>query len=156
MHIAYLFAVFLHLSAAIAWIGGMVFLVAVVVPALRHDREALRATMQTFGKRFRTVGWVCLATLVATGTFNLLHRGYSLGDIVSGAVFAGAWGHVLAHKLGLVAVILVLSGVHDFWIGPRAVREGGEGLRKTASMLGRVTFACALAVVALAVTLVRG
>ncbi len=154
MHTVYLLAVFLHVCAAIAWIGGMVFLVAVVVPELRKDPQALRTTMQTFGRRFRTVGWIALVTLIATGTFNILHRGYSLGDIFSGLVFAGDWGRILAHKLALVGVILVLSGVHDFYVGPRAASD--ERLRKTASAMGRVTFACALAVVALAVMLVRG
>jgi putative copper export protein len=156
MHTLYLVSVFLHVVAAMAWVGGMIFLVAVVVPALRKDRDALRTTMQTFGVRFRTVGWVALVTLVATGLYNLLHRGYSLGDIFSGEVFAGQWGHILAHKLAVVAVILVLSAVHDFYVGPRATREGTESLRAAASALGRVTFACALAVVALAVALVRG
>jgi putative copper export protein len=132
----------------------MVFLVAVVVPELRKDREALRTTMQTFGRRFRRVSWIALATLFATGTFNILHRGYSFGDIFSGTIFAGQWGMILAHKLGLVAVILVLSAVHDFYVGPRAATD--EKARKAASVMGRVTFACALAVVALAVTLVRG
>ncbi len=156
MHTVYLASVFLHLLAAMAWIGGMLFLVAVVVPALRKDREALRTMMRTLGMRFRTVGWISLVTLIATGLFNIVHRGYSLGDVFTGEVFAGQWGKILAHKLALVAVVLVLSGVHDFYVGPRASREGSESLRKWASILGRVTFACALAIVALAVSLVRG
>jgi uncharacterized membrane protein len=164
MHTVYLFSVFLHLIAAMTWVGGMIFLVVVVVPMLRRDRERAGALMRDMGRRFRPVGWVALVILVVTGVFNVYRRGYGLEDFVTGTVFAGQWGRVLAHKLTLVGVILVMSAVHDFKIGPEATRlmsEGGdparaEKLRKTASVLGRITFALALAVVALAVSLVRG
>ena len=162
MHTAYLVSVWLHLLAAMAWVGGMIFLVAVVVPLLRRPemREHATELLRTTGNRFRTLGWIALTTLVVTGTFNILHRGFSFGQILSGDVFQGQWGRVLAHKLGMVAVILVMSAVHDFWIGPTALRDPDparrEKFRKSASIFGRVNFALALAVVALAVTLVRG
>lgn len=150
MHTLYLASVFLHIVAAMTYVGGMIFLVAVIVPLMRKDRDA----MQTVGRRFRTVGWIALVTLIVTGFYNIIHRGYSFGDIFSGVVFMGQWGRVLAHKLALVAVVLVLGVVHDFYVGPKA-RES-ESMRKGASIMGRVTFACALAIVALAVALVRG
>jgi copper resistance protein D len=162
VHTAYLFSVLLHVVAAMAWVGGMIFLVVVIVPLLRRPamREQSRALFHLLGTRFRTVGWIALGTLVVTGTFNVAYRGYGLEHLASGELFRGRWGHALLMKLSLVAVILVLSGVHDFWIGPGATRDDAtperrEVLRRTASIMGRVTFALALAVVALAITLVR-
>jgi putative copper resistance protein D len=162
MHTVYLFSVWLHIVSAMAWIGGMTFLVLVVVPALRLPALRERATevLSATGVRFRRVGWIALVTLLVTGTFNVTYRGYSLGQIASGEVFQGHWGHTLALKLGMVALVLVISVVHDFWVGPSALRapdpDRRERFRRGASLMGRVNFALALAVVALAVTLVRG
>lgn len=160
MHILYLASVWLHVLAAMAWVGGMIFLVAVVVPMLRRPETRDRASelMQIAGRRFRTVGWVALVTLIVTGVFNVLHRGYRFEHFFTGDVFAGQWGRTLAHKLALVGVVLVMSALHDFWLGPKAGHgdaEAREKWRKVASTMGRVTFAFALAIVALAVTLVR-
>jgi putative copper export protein len=66
----------------------------------------------------------------------------------------GQWGKILAQKLAMVGIVLVLAVAHDFYVGPKA-RES-EQARKTASIMGRVLFACALAIVGLAVALVRG
>jgi putative copper resistance protein D len=162
MHLLYLVSVWLHVIAATAWVGGMLFLVVVVVPVLRRPeiREHAPAVFHATGVRFRLVGWIALGTLVTTGTFNLLYRGFTFGQIVSGEVFQGHWGTTLATKLTLVAIILVMSAVHDFWVGPTAVNAEDpvrrEKFRKGASVFGRVNFALALAVVALAITLVRG
>jgi copper resistance protein D len=143
-----------------AWVGGMVFIVAVIVPMLRRPGMRANATelMQTAGRRFRVVGGVAFATLIVTGTFNVLHRGYRLEHFFTGEVFQGTWGRTLAHKLTLVTIVLAMSVVHDFWLGPKAgegAADAREKWRKVASIMGRVTFAFALVIVALAVTLVR-
>ena len=153
----YLLGVYLHLLAAIAWIGGMVFLVVVFVPVLRKTSEpdSARRLFHLLGRRFRTVGWVALLTLVVTGVMNVTYRGYGLLDWLLGHVFAGAWGSILLHKLLLVATIFAVSAVHDFWVGPRALATGEERWRKLASWMGRVTFVLALMVLAFAVQLAR-
>jgi uncharacterized membrane protein len=166
MQALYLVSVWLHVIAAITWIGGMLFLVAVLVPLLRQPamRERAMELFHALGVRFRLVGWISLGTLVVTGLFNLHHRGIGLDSIFTGRAFAGAWGHALAGKLCLVAVILVSSLIHDFHVGPKATRLAREGaspeqrerLRRAASWMGRITLLLALAVVAVAVVLVRG
>jgi len=166
MHALYVFSVWVHLLAAIAWIGGMLFLVTVMVPLLRRPEMRARAAelFHVVGLRFRTVGWIAIGVLVVTGITNLLLRGYTLGQVATGAVFAGPFGHTLAMKLTLVLGLLVLGVVHDFWLGPRATvlaREKPdsperERARKVASWMGRTSMLLALAVVALAVMLVRG
>lgn len=166
VHTLYLVSVWLHILAAMTWIGGMIFLVVVLVPMLRRPamRERAAELFGILGVRFRTVGWAALATLIVTGVFNILHRGYRLEQLFTGDVFRGDWGHVLALKLAFVAAVVVLSAVHDFWLGPRATKAAREGAsaearersRRLASILGRTTFTAALAIVALAVTLVRG
>ena len=129
MRALYLASVWLHIVAAMTRIGGMLFLVTVLVPMLRVPAMRPRAAelFHAIGTRFRVVGWVALLAILATGVFNVTARGYRIGQLFDGEAFAGAWGHALAAKLALVAVIVVISLLHDF----------------------------ALAVVALAVTLVR-
>ena len=159
---AYLISVFLHVLAAITWIGGMVFLVVIFVPLTRRPatREKALSLFHELGGRLRVVGWIALGTLVVTGFYNASVRGYGLLDWLTGKVFAGDWGHTLLHKLLVVVVILAMSGVHDFVIGPRAVGlpEGSkerESYRKVASFMGRATFFLALVVLAFAVQLAR-
>lgn len=166
MHTLYLVSVWLHILAAMTWIGGMLFLVTVLVPMLRQPsmRDRAMELFNELGVRFRLVGWIALSTLVVTGTFNVVHRGFTLAQLVSGEAYRGAWGHALGGKLLLVLLILVSSAVHDFHVGPKATRlakenapaDQRERLRRTASWLGRVTLLLALGVVAIAVTLVRG
>lgn len=144
----------------------MFFLILVLVPVLRRPeyKSIFSRLFQNVGRRFRTVGWVSLLVLLFTGVTNLLFRGYSASDILSGRVFQGSFGHILLQKLIIVVLIFIISIVHDFWIGPKAsalMRQGPgspEALmyRKAATWLGRVNFILAILVVALAVLLVRG
>ncbi len=165
MRTLYLLSVWLHIVAAMTWLGGMLFLVTVLVPMLRRPsmRERALELFHEIGVRFRLVGWIALVTLVITGVMNVLFRGFSLHQLLTGEVFASPWGRTLAYKLALVTLILVSGAVHDFYVGPTATRLAREGaaperrerFRRAASLMGRGTLALALAVVALALTLVR-
>ena len=165
MRALYLVSVWLHVLSAIAWIGGMFFLVLVVVPWLRSGaREQAGAFLRETGERFRTVGWACFVVLLVTGTFNLWFRGVRLQDFVDPAWLASPFGSVLMLKLGAFLAVLAVSAVHDFSTGPQAARAitadptsaEAARLRKRASLLGRLNAMLALLVVALAVMLVRG
>ena len=66
-----------HLSAlvyilsAVVWVGGMLFLALVAVPVARRQPAAERsALIGALDRRFRVVGWVCIALLLVTGTGN--------------------------------------------------------------------------------------
>ena len=165
MRVLYLASVYLHVLAAISWIGGMIFLVVVLAPVLRkpETRDHALPIFHAFGARFRVLGWAALVTLVVTGAFNVSVRGFGLHDWLTGHVFGGDWGRTLLYKLGFVLVILVVSGLHDFWLGPYAMRIARERpesaerekSRKIASWMGRGTFVLALVVLAFAVQLVR-
>jgi putative copper export protein len=161
----YLTSVAIHILAAATWIGGMAFLVLVVVPCLRRgDRARGAALLRETGVRFRAVGWVCFGLLVVTGTFNLSFRGVHLADFANAEWRASSFGRPLTVKLGAFVLVVLVSAVHDFVIGPRAVAalERGTGiaeterLRKAASWLGRLNALLALVLVAAAVGIVRG
>ena len=172
--ITYQLSVFLHIMSAIIWVGGMFFLALVVVPVARHLPPADRAALfGAVGRRFRTVGWVCIALLIVTGIINMTYRGVTLDNVFTAELWGSPFGSVLAVKILVVAALLALSVVHDFVLGPRSVRvlegvgqgtpeqqqaaaEQAERLRQLASMMGRVEGILALLVIVLAVMLVRG
>lgn len=165
MHALYYASVVLHVLAAITWIGGMFFLMLVVVPWLRgRDRASAALFLRETGARFRTIGWACFAILLVTGSFNLWVRGVRFASFVDPTWLGSSFGHIVVLKLSLFVAVLALSAVHDFVHGPRATRAiqadprsaQSERLRKVASQLGRLNAVLALMLVLLAVAIVRG
>ena len=141
-----LFLRWLHVVAAIAWIGGMLFLGLVLVPITRRlEDRALRVRLvQAVGERFRVVGWIALGVLVVTGVANV----WLNPAVLDRPRFF--W------KLGLVLLALALSAIHDFDLGPRAGAAGADpSLRKQASWLARVNTLVVLVIVLLGLSLVR-
>lgn len=141
----YLASVWLHIMAAMTWTGGMVAFVVLVMPFFRGRPEAERQQfLDWFGPRFESVSWTCLAVLAITGSFNLWSRGVQLSDFARPEWRATAFGHTLLWKLALVAIVTVLSATH--------ARTHSQA---HARWLGRALLGIGLAIVALAVTLVR-
>ncbi|MBI5096420.1 MAG: DUF4149 domain-containing protein [Nitrospirae bacterium] len=162
MRLLYLLFVWLHILASAVWIGGMVFLSIILVPVSRRPEYhgVASSLIHGTGVRFRTVGWICLGALLLTGMFNLHYRG--IGWTVLGG--GDAYGLVLAMKLLLVLVIFLISALHDFLIGPRAMRlwqadsssPESRRLRRLASLMGRSNLVLALLAAAFGVLIVRG
>lgn len=165
MHALYLISVWIHILAATVWIGGMLFLVLVVVPWLRQgDRANAAVFLRETGKRFRNVGWTCFGILLVTGSFNLWVRGVRFSDFTRVEWLSSAFGKTVLVKLGAFATVLMVSAVHDFVVGPRAtalIAEAprspeAQSARRRASLLGRANVILALVLVAAGVMLVRG
>ncbi len=159
----YYISVYVHVLAAIFWLGGMFFLAVVGAPVLRRVEPAtLRASLfRQLGGHFRTAGWIAIALLVVTGITNLMSRGLFstsvLGDV-------GFWrtplGIALAVKLICVMLMIVLSALHDFWLGPAAGRVDPDTpeatrLRHTSSWVARVNAIIGLVLLYAAVHLAR-
>jgi len=141
----YLASVWLHILAAMTWAGGMVAFVVLVMPYFRgRPEESRQAFLDWFGPRFERVSWLCLAILVITGTFNLWVRGVQLSDFLRAEWRATSFGTALQWKLGLVVLATVLSATHA------RLRSKAQ-----ARWLGRSLLIIGLAIIALAVTLVR-
>lgn len=165
MHMLYILSVWLHILAAMVWIGGMFFLVLVVVPWLRRgDRAGAALFLRETGERFRNVGWTCFGILLVTGSFNLWARGVRFFDFVSPEWQASPFGRTVLLKLGTFALVLIVSALHDFFVGPRATvaisrdpqSAEARSLRRRASLFGRANVLLALVLVALGVMIVRG
>jgi copper transport protein len=120
-----------HLSAAVLWVGGLVQLVAVVWPAAPELRR-------TAFLRFSRLATVLVALLVGAGTYLSILRLPQLHDL-----WQTGYGRVLLVKLGLVALALAWGAAHRFLAVPRIDREGVVG-KLSRSMLGECTIAMAV------------
>jgi putative copper export protein len=160
----YYVSVTLHLLAALLWLGGMFFLAAVGAPILRRvEPPALRAELfRALGVGFRRVGWVAIGLLVVTGVLNLQLRGLLSLDLWGTSEFwEGAYGRALLVKLVTVTMMILLSAVHDFALGPAASRAGAGtpralALRRWSAWIARINALLGLVLVIAAVRLARG
>lgn len=123
----------LHLIAAITWVGGTIFLTVVVAPLARRELpegERLRI-VALVGRRFNVVAWAAIAVLLTTGVYN---SWYKLRTFE--ALFGSFYGTLLLVKLAVVAVIIVLTWIHAYRLAPRL-----EALARAGAEPGEGTFA---------------
>jgi copper resistance protein D len=165
MYAWFLISMWVHLIAAIVWIGGLAFIAMVLVPVLRRSepRAQALALLRAAGRKFMRIAYASLATLVVTGAVNLYLKAGASWSAVS-ALWPTTYGRLLAAKLVLVVLIVATALYHDFVVGPAAARAlerdaaspEAARLRATASWLGRLNMLLSLAVMTLALLLVRG
>jgi copper transport protein len=105
-----------HLSAAMLWVGGLVQLFAVVWPSAPELRA--RAFL-----RFSRYATVLIAVLLTAGIYLSVLRLPRLADL-----WQEAYGQVLLVKLALVVLALGWGAAHHFLVRPRIGRSGSERL----------------------------
>ncbi len=148
-----LFILWVHVLAAVVWVGGMVFIGVVVAPYARKlPAEQRRELFEQLGRRFSTIGWGCIAILLVTGVGNLIGRGME---------WSPAFARTLGAKLLLVGLMVLLAAFHDFILGPRSATlaadptkaSEAEAARVRASWIGRINLVLALIVILLGLRL---
>jgi len=147
-------ALFFHILAAMLWIGGMLFLVLVLVPFLRTIPDPARKLeiYDIVGRRFSMWGWVALGILILTGPVILYYlHGVAPLDLLKPATYTATFGAILGFKLIFVMMAIAISAFHDFYIGPAAVNK--PTLATAARIIGRVNFILAIIILILAVIL---
>ncbi|RMD80169.1 MAG: DUF4149 domain-containing protein [Gammaproteobacteria bacterium] len=143
----------LHLLAAAAWVGGMLFLALVLLPAARATLppEEAGALLEAAARRLALVGWGCLGVLAVTGGLLLARSGAALDEP---AFWTGPAGRVLALKLLLVGLLVGVEALHDFVLGPRGARlwreapasAAAQRLRRGSRWLARAALLLSLGV----------
>lgn len=162
---ARLLCVWIHVLAAAAWVGSMVFFSTVIAPVLRERGAAMTAPalLRRIGTRFRIFGLICLGALLTTGIANLRFLGLTRSDLQRRAFWVTGFGHALAWKLGLVSLVLVATVVHEASSSGLLVAleqapdaPATRAARRRAAWVGRLVALASLAIVFFAVALVRG
>lgn len=156
----YIFLSWVHLTAAIFWVGGMLFLSFVAVPLLKSSADPAQDQrwFLRVARRFRALVWVAIAVLVITGALLLSNH-------VDFSASFSDWLPSVIIKLVLVFLLIVTSVLHDRIIGPKV-----RGIKQKASVdwstrdrllvrfapwIGRMTMVLGLAVVFAGALLVR-
>ena len=112
---------FIHLFAAVFWIGEMLIVGFVLGPVSRGLSAVERSTLfRAVGRASLPLAWTAIGILVVTGVLNLVLMGVPLGDLLTPAFYGTGFGFWLGVKLSAVLLMIVLSIVHDFYVGRRA------------------------------------
>ena len=162
---------FVHLMAAMFWIGEMLMIGLVLGPISRSlGAEERSRLFQAVGRRSLPLAWIAIGTLIVTGILNLYYMNISFGMLVTPAFYRSPFGMDLDIKLLAVLAMLVVSVVHDFYVARRnselrrqvaAANEppgdllvAQQRMRTLASRLGRLNMLLALIVLFCAAGLV--
>ncbi len=147
MEILWLFIRWLHVMAAVIWIGGNLILAMVIVPYFKHKLPPVQRIqlLTQIGKRFQPVVWGCVLVLLFTGIANIFdavdfnlylnvdYQGVDVADVgtpggppdavdstvVSSSEFINTFMRTLFIKLMLFLVLIVLTFLHSAFFGPR-------------------------------------
>ena len=109
----------LHLLAAVIFIGPQVFLAFVAMPALRNveDARARQDAVRAITRGFGVLGGIALAVLVATGIYNY----YQFENLIDSDNFP-RYFFLLQAKLLLVTLVIILTVLHGGMFGRRLQR----------------------------------
>ncbi|HET6951075.1 MAG TPA: hypothetical protein VFI47_11905 [Acidimicrobiales bacterium] len=133
---------FLHVTAAMVWVGGQLLLSGVVLPVMRTQLDpAVRGPLvRTMARRFALVAnAVLLPGLLATGIALAWHRGVTLGTFDD-----PGYGRLLGIKLALVVVSVVLAAIHGAVAVARPTLARPLAITGLGTALAIVVFATAL------------
>ena len=131
MEIIWLLIRWIHVLAAVTWIGGNLTLAMIIVPYFRQNLPPVKRIqlLTQIGKRFEPVVWGCVMILFFTGIGNVFE---SLG--LSSGVEVTAYMRTLLIKLLLFIILIILTALHSFVFGPK-LTIAIEGLDETLNQL---------------------
>jgi copper transport protein len=125
----------LHLVAAMLWVGGLVALAACVWPLAPTLR---RSAFLGFSR----IATVLVGVLVLAGTYLSIARLPTVSDL-----WTTHYGHALLVKIAIVCVALSWGAVHHFFVAPRIERGETPGVLRR-SLIGESMVAMLVLLVA--------
>jgi uncharacterized membrane protein len=114
MVIANIINSFLHVASIVAWIGGMIYQLFVLMPALKKVEPNVAAqVMGVAFRKFRILVVVCIVIMGVTGIVNLL------GIEAEGIAILSSFGIVLLVKHIITFPLIILGLIAGFYIFPK-------------------------------------
>jgi uncharacterized membrane protein len=163
MLFTYFLSLTFHVFAAMFWVGGILFYVAVFVSVFRSPEFANYKTQLLFktALRFREISYYIFAILLVSGTVNIFIKGYATYYAKISTWFLPS-NYILTTKLLLFLVLFISSLVHDFVTGPKAMKAVDtdplmyDRYRRQASFFGRFNMLLSIIIAILGVMVSRG
>ena len=117
MDIFSLLVLWLHVIAAVIWVGGNLILAMVIVPHFKQNLPPVQRIqlLTQIGKRFEPIVWGCVGVLFFTGIINI----FFAVDLTTSTPLAFAFMRTLLIKIGLFFVLMILTALHGMYFGPR-------------------------------------
>lgn len=109
-------AYWLHIIATVLWIGGIMTLTVLVIPAARRtlDAKAYAALFGRLQEGLQRIGWLSLAVLIATGMFQMsAHPAY--GGLLA---LTNSWAVVIFAKHVVVGLMVLVSAYITWGLMP--------------------------------------
>lgn len=115
----------LHVLAAVVFVGPQVFLAAIAMPAIRSiaDAEARQQLTRQITRGFGLLGGAALLMLLITGSWNFIQ----VTDDTPDKFDIQRYFITLQIKLTLVIIVVVLTGLHGMVLGRRLLQLQEEG-----------------------------
>lgn len=106
-----------HIVSVVAWIGGIIYVLTVLMPAMPKIALRDRANFVPLTlNRFLTVVWVSVGVILVTGTYRI----FFVWDAATGEFWRTPTGRILMEKLGMVVGILAVVLSVTYQAVPRA------------------------------------
>ncbi len=111
----------IHIVAVAVWLGPQFFMFLVTVPAVRviEDPEVRLKVMRVIVQRFGWLAWAAMAVIVLSGVSNLFQEADDFGHIWDTEY---RYFQIFSTKMVLVGLMVILTALHTFVIGPKQLR----------------------------------
>src|SRR5512146_424145 len=121
------FLYWLHLLATVTWIGSLVSISVLILPASRRALKPVDelALLDGIQKRLEPIAWFSVSLLIVTGLFQMSINPHYNGFLSS----SGQWSLAILAKHILVALLIVVSATHTWDVLP-AIRRALLGKDK--------------------------
>ncbi len=114
-----------HLSAASAWIGGLLALLVGVLPLALRNRENFSLIMQSAYGSFGVMAAICVGLITASGLYNTAQEASTLDALIS-----TRYGQILLVKVGLMLLVGLVGFVNSMLLHPTVSSPLARLLRK--------------------------
>ena len=144
-----------HIVAVAVWLGPQFFLFLVTVPAVRviEDPAVRLQVMRVIVRRFGWLAWAAMAVIVLSGVSNLFQEADEFGHVWDTEY---RYFQIFSTKMVLVGLMVILTALHTFVIGPKQLRLLEEmrsdsteaaGLRRVSIIVSSLTLLVSVATV---------
>lgn len=109
----------IHVLAVTIWVGPQFMMFVAAIPAVRtiEDRQVRARVMRMIITRFGWLAWAAMLVIILSGVSNLFQVGDDAPFDLADTDYR--WFHWFSGKMVLVGVMMALTAVHTFVIGPR-------------------------------------
>jgi uncharacterized membrane protein len=114
-------SLFVHVTASVLWIGGLLLTMILVWPTMRRgleDNPALYRLLSGLRKRFYPISNLSLITLIVTGLFQMSSDRYYEGFMT----FDNLWSRLMLAKHILIGMMALAGLVLQYGVAPALER----------------------------------